>query len=77
MVVLQCPIECVRAACPQPDFLEKHSTFILTLCGVLGGGAAVMFTYFLKSRCKKIKCCGVECDRSPIQLNTNDITVAM
>jgi len=71
-----CPLHCIKSGCPsEPDFLQKHDSFILTLCGVLGGGAAVVLTYFLKSRCKKIKCCGVECDRSPVQLNTNEVVV--
>ena len=56
-----CPLSCVKSGCPtDPDFLEKHSTFVLTFCGILGTGVTVILTYFLKSRCKKIKFCGIE-----------------
>jgi hypothetical protein len=73
-----CPIECINRAliCESPpDWLEKHSTFVLTLVASLSACVGVVFTYFLKSRCKKIKCCGLECDRSPIELNANEIEV--
>jgi hypothetical protein len=71
-----CPIECLdrNLICDSPpDWLEKHSTFMITLLGVLGAGATVVLTYFLKSRCKKIKCCGLECDRTPIELTADQI----
>jgi len=60
-----CPIECMKTLNP-PDFLEKHNSFVLTLVGLLGGGAGVLLSYFLKSRCTKIHCCGFGCDRVPI-----------
>ena len=33
MSEITCPIECVREGCPEPDFLEKHSGFLITLIG--------------------------------------------
>jgi len=66
----QCPIECLPA---EPDFLEKHATFVLTFCGILSAGTTAVLTYLLKSRCKKIKCCGLECDRSPIELTAEQL----
>ena len=46
-----------------PDFLEKHGAWVLTIVGVATGCLGSMFAYFLKSRCRKIKCLGLECDR--------------
>jgi len=71
-----CPLECINRdlICESPsDWLEKHSTFVITLFGLLGGGATMLLTYFLKSRCKKIKCCGFECDRTPIELTVEQV----
>ena len=73
---VECPISCVRSACPDPDFLEKHSTFVLTICTLLGGGIGVVLTYFLKSRCKTIKTPCLSCDRDVIQLDSKDIEIA-
>jgi hypothetical protein len=42
------------------------SGFILTLVGLLGAGSAYCLTYFLKSRCTRIKCGCIECIRDPI-----------
>jgi hypothetical protein len=46
-----------------PDFLEKHGAWVLTIVGAGTGLLGAMFAYFLKSRCRKIKCFGLECDR--------------
>ena len=70
-----CPIECVRSACPDPDFLEKHSTFVLTLTASVSATLGVFFSYLLKSRCKKIACCGLVCDREPLDLRAEDVNV--
>lgn len=59
-----CPIECVRAACPDPDFVEKNGTWLLTVFGIGTGLIGSVLAYMLKSRCSKIKCCGLECDRT-------------
>ncbi len=68
-----CPIECVSRdlICESPpDFLEKHGAFFLTLIGAIGGGLGVLLTYCLKSRCTKIKFCGLSCTRTPIPLSS-------
>ena len=46
---------------------------------LIGGGITVLGAYFsmilqfvLKSRCKTIKCCGVECDRDVIEINAEE-----
>ena len=75
MASIHCPIECVRSACPDPDFLEKHSTFVLTITASLSATLGVVLSYILKSRCKRIQCCGLTCDREPIDLKVEDVTV--
>ena len=46
---IECPIECVRSACPDPDFLEKHNAFVLTLVASMSATLGVLFNYLLKS----------------------------
>ena len=50
-----------------PDFLSKHGSWLLTIVGVATGCVGTVFAYFLKSRCKKIKVCGCECDREVLK----------
>ena len=64
--MIECPIECVRAACPDPDFLEKHETFVLTMTATISATLTALLSYFLKSRCTKIKCFGMSCMRQPL-----------
>lgn len=68
-----CPIDCVRAACPQEDWLQKHTTFVLTFAGLLGAAGTVVLQYFLKSRCSRLKMCCIECHRTPIQLTADQV----
>ena len=72
---INCPLQCVRAACPDPDFLEKHSTFVLTMTASVSATLGVIFSYMLKSRCKKIQFCGFSCDREPVELRDSQINV--
>lgn len=75
---IDCPIECIdrNLICEsQPDFLEKHGSFFLTMFGVLTGVAGLILTFFLKSRCTEIRCFGLFCKRKPIDLNVNDIEI--
>lgn len=60
----------------EPDWLEKHGTFILTLMGLLGGGASALIMYFLKSRCSTIKIfwgC-VDCVREPLPVDMIEVS---
>ena len=72
---VQCPIECVRAACPDPDFLEKHSTFLLTAVGSVSALLGVVFTYCLRSRCKNIKTPCISCDREIIEVKKENVEI--
>lgn len=72
---MNCPIDCVRIACPEPDWLEKHEGFVITIVGLMGGACGVLLTYFLKSRCRKISCWGLSCDREPIPLDASQVEI--
>ena len=66
---IDCPIECVKSGCEDPpDWLEKHSTFLLTLVGVVGGGLGAMLTYCLRSRCSQIQLGCLSCIRQPLDV---------
>ena len=45
------------------DFLEKNSAFFLSLAAMLGACFGVLLQYLRASRCRTIKCCGMECER--------------
>lgn len=69
MEIIDCPISCVKSGCDDPpDWLQKHSTFLLTLIGVIGGGLGAMFTYCLRSRCTRISMGCLRCDRRPLEI---------
>ena len=70
-----CPIDCVNVGCDEPDFLEKHSTFLITLIGSISACLGVVFTYFLKSRCKVIKTPCFTCDRDVINIQKENIEI--
>ena len=38
-------------------------SFVLAVLGIFGAGGSALLIYFLKSRCKTIKCFCVECER--------------
>jgi hypothetical protein len=46
--------------------MELTESFILAVLGLVGGGGSACLVYFLKSRCKTIKCCCIECQRDVI-----------
>jgi len=74
----ECPIECMNRdlICESPaSFLEKNSTFILTLFGIVSTGIGIVLTYFLKSRCVEIKCWGLFCKRQPLELSVDDVEI--
>jgi hypothetical protein len=75
MIDINCPLECVREFCPDPDFLEKHNGFLITLVGSLSAVLGIIFTYCIKSRCRNIKTCCVSCDRDVIEIKEENIEI--
>jgi len=71
-----CPLACVRAGCPEPDWLEKHNGFLITLIGAISACMSVVFAYCIKSRCKNITTPCVSCDRDVVVLEPESITVS-
>ena len=69
-----CPIECFKD--DPPDFLSKHSTFVLTFSSLVSGGFALLLTYFLKSRCTTLKICCIKCEREPLNLQPEQVEVS-
>ena len=70
-----CPMECVRLGCPNPDFLERNGTWLLTVLASFGGCVGMMFTYFLKSRCRQVNCWGVSCVREVVALEPSSVEI--
>ena len=67
-----CPLECIWRESP-PSWLEKHEGWTITMVGILGGGLGGLLTYFLRSRCTKIACCGFGCDRQPLAVDQIEV----
>ena len=61
-----CPITCVRAACPEDSWLQKHESFVLTMTASISALLGVILAYCIKSRCTTIKFCGFSCHRRPL-----------
>jgi len=74
MSLIECPVECLTY--DSDDWLQKHSTFTLTIVGSLSAMMTLIFSYFLKSRCTKIKIGCLSCDRIPPAVNVvNEVNV--
>ena len=72
-----CPVECVKSGCEDPpDWLEKHNGFLLTIVASISACLGVMFSYFLKSRCKNIRTPCLSCDREVVELDRTQIEVS-
>ena len=52
--------------CDFHTFIRENGAFVLTVCTLFGACFSALGVYLLKSRCTKIKCCCVECVRTPI-----------
>ncbi len=70
-----CPVECINAACPEDDFIERNGTWLLTVIGLVTGCFGGMLTYFLKSRCRRIACMGLECERDVLVIDPGNVEV--
>ena len=73
---MECPIECINKACPDPDFLERNGAWLLSVIGIVLGCFAGLLSYFLKSRCKRINCMGVVCDREVVAMDAASATIS-
>lgn len=67
--MVSCPLECVK---DRPDFIERNGAWLLSVIASVSACVGYCLSYFLKSRCKKIDCCGMKCDRTPLELNSTD-----
>ena len=54
-----------------PDFIERNGAWLLTVLGIVSACVSATLVYFLKSRCRSIKCCGMECERDVLDLNAH------
>ena len=52
--------------CDFSEFIDKNDTFILTFFGLFSSCVAGCLVYLLKSRCTRIKCGCVACERLPL-----------
>ena len=52
----------------EPDFVERNGAWLLSVLGVATACVSGMLAYFLKSRCSRIRCCGMECERDVLNL---------
>ena len=59
------------------SFITANGGWLLSFFGVLATCIGGLTTYFLKSRCSKIKlCCGmIDCVRIPIELEPKDMEI--
>ena len=71
----ECPLNCINVACRDPDWLEQHKSFLLTLVGFIGTGFGMLLNYFLRSRCTNISCWGLSCVRKPVDLSKSQIEI--
>ena len=67
--MVTCPIECVK---DNPDFIERNGAWLLSVIASSSALFGYLLSYLLKSRCKKIDCWGLKCDRTPIDLDSSD-----
>ena len=59
------------------DTLSGSEQFMLISGGIAAGGACLgmILQFVLKSRCVTIKCCGLQCDRSVVDLEAADLEI--
>lgn len=59
----------------KPDFIQNNGAWLLTVIGVGSACLGTVFTYFLRSRCHKLKLGCMECDRTPVEMESVSATV--
>ena len=62
--------------CDFSEFIDKNDTFLLTFFGLFSSCVAGCLVYLLKSRCTRIKCGCVSCERVPVsETNLSSVSV--
>ena len=59
-----------------PDFLQRNGSWLLSVIAAFSAAAGAVLTYLLRSRCRHIKIGCLECDRTPLNLESEQTTVA-
>ena len=54
--------------CQERDFIERNGTWLLGMVAACFTCVGGMLTYFLRSRCYYLRCCGVELKREVVEL---------
>ena len=59
--------------------LTGSEQFMLISGAIAAGGACLgmILQFVLKSRCTTIKCCGLHCERSVVDLQANDLEIGV
>jgi len=57
------------------DFIQKNGAWLLSVVGAVAACLGVVFTYFLKSRCKTVNMGCIKCDREVLELEGKDSNV--
>ena len=57
------------------DFISKNGAWVLTVIGIASACVGGVLTYFLRSRCHKLKFGCIECDRSVVDLKPSETTI--
>ena len=60
----------------KPDFIQTNGAWLITVIGVGGACLGTVFTYFLRSRCHKLKIGCLECDRTPVEMEAVTATAS-
>ena len=55
--------------------MEISESTLLTLVGLIGGGLSTLLVFFLKSRCRTVKCGCLSCERDVVALTVKDTTL--
>jgi hypothetical protein len=60
----------------EPDWVQRNGTWLLSVTTLFTSCFAGLLVYALKSRCRRIRCCGcAECERDVLALDPSQITV--
>ncbi len=60
-----------------PDFIERNGTWVLSVLAVLMTCIGAMLTFFLRSRCSRIRCFCFECEREVVSLEPEQVSVSV